>query len=718
MNPSALSPPAVDPLRAELERIDLLLRLQSLRARQAAGDDALRGLTISEEEVESLFLRPLGSPHWSTAPEAPELEQQAARLAEKLTQQRAASIQSGTPPRLWALLPRFGLTDFDFDVLLLALAPEVDLRYERLFAYLNDDVTRRRPGVDTTLGLFCATFEERLAARARFAPTAPLRRHGLLHLFAEPPQGHPTLLGSAFKLDGRLVEWVLDSDAPDSRLAAHAQLVTPRPDLQGTPLPEALVARVAQPDPAGELIYLQGPSGSAPQDTAEALCATLGKRLLVLDGPSLSPLPGPEAEEVVRLTLREALLQDAVPYWRDLDMPSSETETRSSRTVPLRALENTSGWVLLSGEAPWEPEGSLRSRHFLLLEQTYPEPRERTRLWKKALAEPPQAAEDTDTLARLASRYHLTPGQIQHAAAKARALASAREPSQRQVTPVDLAEACRPRTGLPRSSLARRLSIQNTWEDLVLPEEQLARLREICDHARYRELVLDEWGFDRKLSTGKGLNLLFTGPPGTGKTLTAGIMAKELGVELYQIDLSSVVSKYIGETEKHLARLFSEAEESGTALFFDEADALFGKRSEVKDSHDRYANLETSFLLQRIEAYEGMVILASNFSRNLDEAFLRRFQFIIEYSLPDERQRRRLWEGIWPAGVPRAADVDLGFLAQRFELSGGHIRNIALAAAFLAAASTGKVSQKHLLHATRREYQKLGRRVDEALFRP
>ncbi|ADO69339.1 ATP-binding protein [Stigmatella aurantiaca] len=717
MNRSASSPSPVDPLRAELERIDLLVRLQALRARQAAGDDALRGLTISEEEVEALFLRPLGSPHWNSSPEEPELEQQAARLAEDLSQQRAAAFQTGSPPRLWALLPRFGLTGFDFDVLMLALAPEVDIRYERLFAYLNDDVTRRRPGVDMALGLFCTTFEERLAARARFAPTAPLRRHGLLHLFAEPPQGHPTLLGSAFKLDGRLVEWVLGSEQPDARLVAHARLVTPRADLRADSLPEALAARVAQPSPSGELLYLQGPSGSAPQDTAETLCAALGKRLLVLEGASLSALPEPQAEEVVRLTLREALLQDAVPYWRDFEAPSA-SEARPSGMAPLRTLENGPGWVLLSGEAPWKPEGLLLSRRFLLLEQTYPEPRERVRLWKEALAGPPQATPNADTLARLASRYRLTPGQIQHAAAKARALAFERAPAPGHVTPADLAQACQLRTGPPRSALARRLSIQNTWEDLVLPEEQLTRLREICDQARYRELVLNEWGFDRKLSTGKGLNLLFTGPPGTGKTLTAGIMAKELGVELYQIDLSSVVSKYIGETEKHLARLFSEAEENGTALFFDEADALFGKRSEVKDSHDRYANLETSFLLQRIEAYEGMVILASNFSRNLDEAFVRRFQFIIEYSLPDERQRRRLWEGIWPPEVPRAADVDLGVLAHRFELSGGHIRNIALAAAFLAAASTGQVSQKHLLHATRREYQKLGRRMDEALFRP
>jgi SpoVK/Ycf46/Vps4 family AAA+-type ATPase len=199
--------------------------------------------------------------------------------------------------------------------------------------------------------------------------------------------------------------------------------------------------------------------------------------------------------------------------------------------------------------------------------------------------------------------------------------------------------------------------------------------------------------------------------------MTAGIMARELSLELFQIDLSALVSKFIGETEKQLARLFAEAERTSAVLFFDEADAIFGKRSEVRDSHDRYANLETSYLLQRIDAYEGVVILASNFSRNLDEAFVRRFQFIVEFPAPCEDERRRIWEQVWPDDLPRAADLELPDFARRFELSGGHIRNIAVAAAFLAAAEGKQVERGHLLHATRREYQKLGRRIDEALFR-
>ncbi|MCW5801358.1 MAG: ATP-binding protein [Deltaproteobacteria bacterium] len=253
------------------------------------------------------------------------------------------------------------------------------------------------------------------------------------------------------------------------------------------------------------------------------------------------------------------------------------------------------------------------------------------------------------------------------------------------------------------------------WHELVLAEARLERLQELCDHARHRAVVLERWGFDRRLPNNKGLGVLFAGAPGTGKTLAASIIAGELGLDLFQIDLAAVVSKWIGETEKHLSRIFDEAERGNAVLFFDEADALFGKRTELRDAHDRYANLETSYLLQRIESYEGVVILASNFRRNLDDAFVRRLRFIIEFPLPDAQERLLIWERIWPAETPRAADLDLPLLAERLELAGAHIRNIALAAAFLAAAEQTPVAQRHLLRAARREYQKLGKMVDETL---
>jgi SpoVK/Ycf46/Vps4 family AAA+-type ATPase len=231
----------------------------------------------------------------------------------------------------------------------------------------------------------------------------------------------------------------------------------------------------------------------------------------------------------------------------------------------------------------------------------------------------------------------------------------------------------------------------------------------MCQRVAYRHRVLGEWGFDLKLSLGKGVSSLFSGPSGTGKTMAAEIIANELGLDLYKIDLSGVVSKYIGETEKNLNRIFTAAESANAIIFFDEADALLGKRSEVRDSHDRYANVEISYLLQRMEQYEGMTILATNLRQNLDDAFVRRIAFTIHFPFPDEESRRRIWAGIWPESTPLAADVDLEFLARQFKLSGGNIKNIALAASFLAAADGSAVTMGNLFHATRREYQKMGR---------
>jgi SpoVK/Ycf46/Vps4 family AAA+-type ATPase len=228
--------------------------------------------------------------------------------------------------------------------------------------------------------------------------------------------------------------------------------------------------------------------------------------------------------------------------------------------------------------------------------------------------------------------------------------------------------------------------------------------------------VLDEWGFERKLSRGKGVNALFPGPSGTGKTMAAEIIANQLGLDLYKIDLSAVVSKYIGETEKNLGRVFTAAENANAILFFDEADALFGKRSEVRDAHDRYANIEIAYLLQKMEQYDGLAILASNLRQNMDEAFLRRLQFIVEFPFPDETQRYRIWQVHFPPEVPKDKAIDYNFLARQFRLSGGNIKNIVLQAAFLGAANGGQIDMDQLIRATWREYQKLGRVPSESEF--
>jgi SpoVK/Ycf46/Vps4 family AAA+-type ATPase len=266
-------------------------------------------------------------------------------------------------------------------------------------------------------------------------------------------------------------------------------------------------------------------------------------------------------------------------------------------------------------------------------------------------------------------------------------------------------------------TLAHKCELLFAWEDLVLPDRTLQQLQEVADSVRFRYRVHSEWRFDRKLGKNSGISVLFSGLSGTGKTMAASVLARDLNLELYKIDLASVVSKYVGETEKNLNRIFDEAEYSSAVLFFDEADALFGKRSEVKDAHDRYANIEVAFLLQRMEQFSGLAILATNISRNIDSAFVRRIQHVVEFPFPDPAHRERIWRGMFPEEAPLDVDVDFPFLARQFELSGGNIRNVAAAAAFFAAENDRPISMEHLVRATAREFQKLGKLPSRAEFR-
>jgi SpoVK/Ycf46/Vps4 family AAA+-type ATPase len=282
----------------------------------------------------------------------------------------------------------------------------------------------------------------------------------------------------------------------------------------------------------------------------------------------------------------------------------------------------------------------------------------------------------------------------------------------------DLAAACRAQSSGKLDSLAHKIRTIYRWDDIVLPADRVTQLREICIQVRHRRTVLETWGFDRHLAMGKGVNVLFAGQSGTGKTMAAEIIAADLGLELFKVDLSSLVSKYIGETEKNLDKIFRAAREANAILFFDEADAIFGKRSEVKDAHDRYANIEVGYLLQKMEEYDGVVILATNLKQNLDEAFVRRLHVAIDFPFPEEPDRQRIWQKVFPPDAPLAADIDLEFMARQFKLAGGNIRNIALLAAYLAAEDGTSIGMGHVVRAIRREYQKLGRLMSRNDFGP
>ena len=694
---SVTGSPGVAPWAA-LGRLDLRLAAAARRAEEAYGvgfdEDRFRGLHLDAGDVGRLLERMPGLPP----------------LADDRV--RPVPLIDERDLRFVSLGQRFGLDALELDILLVALAPEIDPRYERLYAYLQDDVTRKRPCVDLILNLLSAGAEEKLAGRRHFLPASPLLRHQLLQLHEDPPGSHATLLSRYCKVDEGIVDYLLGDGGsafhPDDCLtvfpADHRISETPLSDTQRETLPRLLAEERA-------VLHLRGVSGSGRRTVAAYLARRLGCDLLCFD-PSQALVRGEDDfPGICRRAVREARLREALLYVAEVDALLDDDRDARLREFS-QALADWEGPTVLSGELPWRPLSLYRARPFARVELAIPDFAERARLWGREV--PGLSAEDLEAVA---ARFNFTPGQIRAAAHSAGQPARRRQGVGARSQAAALFEACRRPSNQRLGALARKIDPRHGWDDIVLPEDALEQLREICRQAVHRPLVLDQWGFERKLSYGKGLNVLFSGPPGTGKTLAAEVIARDLGLDLYQIDLSRVVSKYIGETEKNLDKIFTEARTSNAILLFDEADALFGKRSEVKDAHDRYANIETGYLLQKMEEYEGIAILATNLRGNLDEAFIRRMSFCVEFPFPREGERRLIWEKIWPDKAPRRADLPLERLAERFEISGGNIKNIALAAAFLAAHDGGEIALRHLLRATRREYQKMGKILDDGDFR-
>ncbi|WP_374729457.1 ATP-binding protein [Caballeronia calidae] len=463
-------------------------------------------------------------------------------------------------------------------------------------------------------------------------------------------------------------------------------------------------------------MHLQGPRGSGRRAVARGLCHERRQALFIVDLERLVADAGPELASAPHFELidREARLAGAALCWRGFDTllaAGRESELRAC----LRIVKRARGMSFLAGESPWFESGALGDARFVNVRLQRPAVPARIDLWQKAAAKHEAEAAQLDIVG-VATKFRFTPGQIEASMHTAASLAAWRDPEHARIASQDLYDACRAHSNRTLSTLAQKVTPRFGWNDIVLPADRIRQLREICNHIKYRNRVFNEWGFDAKLASSKGLSFLFAGPSGTGKTMAAAIIAAELGLDLYKIDLSLVISKFIGETEKNLAKIFDEAETANSILFFDEADSLFGKRSEVKDSHDRYANIEVGYLLQRIEEYEGIAILATNFRRNMDEAFVRRLQFTVDFPLPGEADRYRMWTGILPESTPRDPALDLAMMAKRYTLTGGNIRNVALAAAFLAADDSDMIRMTHLIAATQREYQKMGKLVGERDF--
>ncbi len=702
----------------ELRWLNRVLAVHVLRLRRANFYDSLkdfRGFFIAEDEIDALlaagiFEAEAGNGDDRTRQMA-QLLAQAQKMRQDINLQTQAAVAQNIYLPLVHLARCFRLSALEQQVLIISLAPQIDGRYEKLYAYLQNDMTKRFASVDLILDLLSSSSEERLQMMVCFHPSAPLRRFGLVETVENEPN---TAASRRLKVDARVVHLMLGNNAVDSRVQPYLRFYLPlawkevvvASTLQNR-LSQLLQASLHDANGQRPILYFHGRPGVGKKTVARALCGETGTALAVADMRSLLRSPETFAEQI-RLILREGLLLPCAIYFdhfENLESAEGESAARLMKEI------NEIGWLTFLGSENALPGELLDLTTIYAIEIPAPDYASQKALWQKHLD---GAWPESDGLAR---RFDLTGGQISRAVRHARQAALVHDPKNGRLTLADLIASSRVQSQPKLSALARKIEPKYRWADLVLPEDQMVQLCELTNQVKYRQIVMNEWGFASKLSLGYGLNALFAGQSGTGKTMAAEVIANELGLDLYKIDLSAVVSKYIGETEKNLNRVFTEAEHSNAILFFDEADALLGKRSEVRDAHDRYANIEIAYLLQKMEEYEGITILATNLRQNIDEAFTRRIRFIVEFPLPEEENRRRIWQGIWPQATPLAPEVDLHFMARQFKLTGGNIRNIALAASFLAAENGQLVDMKHLLQATKREFQKMGRLVSEEEFR-
>jgi predicted nucleic acid-binding protein len=658
------------------------------RAADPDPDDPYRGQYLTPEAVARILDEPGGL----------------AVPAHEPWQPPAGSVLDG-------LARRFGLSPLDLDLLLVAVAPDLDARFERLYGYLNDDLTRRRPTVGLALEL-CG-LAGAASARFRLAPGAPLIAGGLVEVTeAERPP-----LSRVLTVPDRVTGHLLGSDRPDARLVAVLGEAREDPTAEA-----AEVHRTATAAGTGVgLVHLRSRGGDAAGLATAALRAA-GLRPLVLDAVALARRPG-DVPELARVAALEVRLTGAGVVLGPLEALPGESAERA-RTLGALCAALRRMPLLTHGTVGWAPEWAADTP--VVLSVPAPSPERQAARWRHALERAADdntgdgfrdglATGDVETLAEAVAAHRLDSGQLRRAADVAvRTAALAGRP----VCPDDLRTAVRAQNGAGLDRLARRVEPGVGWDDLVLPPSTHRRLRELALRARHREQVLGQWGMRPGGGRGRGVIALFAGESGTGKTMSAEVVAADLGMDLYVVDLSTVVDKYVGETEKNLERIFTEASAVNAVLLFDEADAIFGRRSEVKDAHDRHANIESAYLLQRMESFDGIAVLTTNLRANLDEAFTRRLDVVADFPVPDSGRRLALWERCLGDRLPRADDLDLVFCADRFELAGGSIRACAVTAAYLAAESGSPLTMRQLVTAVAQEYRKLGRLVLESEFGP
>ena len=603
------------------------------------------------------------------------------------------SIDSDILPSIEQICLTFSLSTFERDILLFCAGMELDPCFPSLCALAHADEQRNYPTFSLALEICENTHW------SAFLPSAPLRRWQLVEI------GTSTALTlSPLKINERILHCLAGLQHLDEKLS---QILEPVPEMEVMVESHRKIAydlaqtcEIAVLSRNTPIIQITGDSLLSQRGIAYQTSEQMGLTLYLLKVSSL-PSNIIDLNHFLRLWERESILSGSA-----LLLEIDDYDLSAEKTVLLNQLaEKVSSPLIINSR----DRIALEKRSLINIDVFKPTAKEQTQLWQDILSDY-SAQQFNGYVDKLVCQFNLNALEIESACTTTFSNA----PEDPEDVNDSLWDSCRIQARPRMESLAQRIDPKAAWEDLILPPAQTDTLRAIVAHVKQRAKVYETWGFAKKSDRGLGISALFSGPSGTGKTTAAEVLAKQLNLDLYRIDLSSVVSKYIGETEKNLRRLFDAAEAGGAILFFDEADALFGKRSEVKDSHDRHANIEVSYLLQRMESYCGVAILATNFKHSLDKAFWRRLRFVIQFPFPAVPQRQQLWQCAFPPEAP-VAELDYGHLA-RFNLTGGSVHTVALNAAFMAAAAGTPVTMPLLLEAIRTEYDKLERPINEAEF--
>lgn len=635
------------------------------------------------------------------------------------------TIKSGVMLPFEYLLRKLGLTEPEQYMACLAMAPELNREFERMYCYLQDDLAWRYPSLDLCVKMYTMDeLKENTLIHQTFA-----RRELLYCIFDRQPAGQESGLAWRLKLRRDLIDFIFfyDSDLLgrkaeyrlrmfDGRKEADLSINREVAEAIGRHLEEDDFKEPGEQNVSGRLFLLRGPYGSGKKQQVRLAAGALGYSVLLFDirevaGRREDQMLEAVGDAVVRAVLDRAFL--VFCHWESIW--SGEQQKRQSAQEMLRkaslffrdiflTVEEEPGEDVMEGQYPV----GYRIEEFRM---RLPSIQERSLLWREFLEEEP-GQEDAALFDRLAAQFDFTPGVIREAAEFARREAKNR--GERQVSADLLYRACQQKISHRLGERASRVNAVYTWDDLVLEDGPKELLRQACGQVAYRGMVYEQWGFQDKIAYGRGVSLLFAGPPGTGKTMAAQVLARELNLELYKVDLSGVLSKYIGETQKNLREIFDEVKKSRSILFFDEADVLFGKRVDVSDARDISANAQTAYLLQKMEEYDGITILATNLMQNFDDAYKRRMKYIIRFAFPQREQRVLLWEKVFPEQMPLQKDIDIPYLADNFELSGASIKNIALNAAFIAASRQEITGMEHIMTALQQEYEKSGKVLGKA----